>query len=769
MIGDPGRLTRTLVLLFVAGFLWGCEGDDGAAGAQGPQGPAGATGQTGDPGPSGGGVPASSADKINIEVTGFSFDPVSNKPVVDFRLTNDLTQGLFGLDGRVAFVLSQLSPAALGSGESSEWQSYATRESGGIPDAQASTESGGLLEDLGNGDYRYTFSKALSDFPAGPIFDGSKSHRLGIEIRGAGPIEGNGIFNFIPDQLPAEFDPATAFTRDIVDNDTCNACHDVFDFHGGPRVDITYCVLCHNPSSIDGDTGNTVDMKALIHNIHSGRDGYRIIGRNAFVHDYTDVRWTQDPRNCQTCHEETDADTPEASNWRLVANRAACGTCHYDVDGPGDGDDDYAIELGEHASANFANDTQCLDCHGEGATVTNSAGQLVRTDEIHRIRSLEASNDFVFKIEAVRNVVSSGGAPLEIDYSVADASGAFYDIDNDPEFTACGDRTSRLFIDIGWTTDDFTNVGAGTSNAQPLGINALGAGCGGAGTDADGDGIYTAVASSSLPAGLAGSIAVALEGHPGKDLNGDGVVATRSERIAVTNAIAYFGIDGVEKLDRRNAVKIEKCDDCHKQLSMHGSNRTDKPEVCAMCHNPNATDINRRVAGSECVDGRAPGTDGPNDPGVIGLGTDDQPIDFKNMIHGIHSGQIGVCGFGNSSNPFFDVKYPGRLNNCEGCHVENKYYPVEPGTILGTTVDANDPTTPTDDVVISPNTSVCSSCHTSSLAAEHMKQNGGDFEATKAADSTLISASVETCTLCHGPGRTADVKVMHGVGEFDFN
>jgi OmcA/MtrC family decaheme c-type cytochrome len=161
------------------------------------------------------------------------------------------------------------------------------------------------------------------------------------------------------------------------------------------------------------------------------------------------------------------------------------------------------------------------------------------------------------------------------------------------------------------------------------------------------------------------------------------------------------------------------------------------------------------------------------------FGPDDQTIDFKRMIHAIHgSGNDGadregtpfeVCGFGSSAITF-EVGYPGRLNNCEGCHQPDTYYPVDAATVLGTTMDAGaNLASPTDDVVISPNASVCSACHDSDLERQHMIQNGGDFGATKAADSTLISSGVETCALCHGPGRIGDVKELHGVGTFKFN
>ena len=628
---------------------------------------------------------------------------------------------------------------------------------GGVANAQATTETAtaGSYIDNGDGTYAYTFANALTQYPVAPNFDATRTHRLGIEIR----TNSNGYWPVIipANNAPYDFVPAGSavqFTRRIVDNDTCNACHDNLEAHGEARFDVEYCVQCHNPSSIDGNTGNSVDMKRLIHNIHSGRADYQIVGFGDRLHDWSNVVWPQDIRNCQTCHDETDANTPQASNWREVPNRAACGTCHYDDGDPGNGEHDFAIEDGVHpAGMMFTDDIQCVDCHGPDAVVTNSRGASVRIDQIHRVPGLEASEDFVFNIVAVRNVVA-GGPPLEVDYSVTDAAGVPYDLDNDPEFTACGDGTSRLAIDIGWTTDEFTNSGAGTSNAAPLGINALGPGCGGAGTDIDGDGVFTAVAATGLPAGLTGSIAVALEGHPGSDLDGDGAIGGRADRVAVTNAIEYFGVDGAAATPRRNAVLIEKCDDCHKQLALHGNNRTDKPEVCAICHNPNATDILRRVPDTDCTNI---------------LGDDDQAIDFKNMIHRIHSGNVGLCGFGNSAHPYFGVVYPGRLNNCEGCHAPGGYYPVDPGVLLGTTVDANDPTTPTDDVVVSPNTSVCSACHTDSAAADHMESNGGDFAAGKAADSSLISSGVESCVICHGEGRAFDVKEVHGVGTFRFN
>ncbi len=425
---------------------------------------------------------------------------------------------------------------------------------------------------------------------------------------------------------------------------------------------------------------------------------------------------------------------------------------------------DFAIEDGIHPGGfTFTDDTQCADCHGPTGTVTDDEGRLVQVPVAHEVRTRTAAAKFKFNIVSVAN--TAPGEFPSVTFSVTDPTNADapYNIQTAAPFTVCAGGASRLSVDVAWSTTDYTNTGSGSVNplfnpALPIQMNPLTA-CGGASTD-NGNGTFTVTSTTAIPATAVGTAAVAIEGHPALDADNDTIV----DRIAVTNAIQYVPITDAAAVARRSVVKIEKCLDCHNQLSLHGNNRTDKPEVCVMCHNPNMTDINRRVnaAGLPC-----------------GVDSIQEPIDFKRMIHKIHasgedgSGRVGVpveiCGFGNTPN-LFEVLYPGRLKNCEGCHLANTYYPVDGANVLGTTVDVGaDLASPTDDVVFSPNAAVCSACHYSGLAAQHIIQNGGNFGATKAADSTLISSSVETCALCHGPGRIGDVKVLHEIGTFQFN
>lgn len=742
---------RIVPLFFVFSMLAiaGCSGDDGKNGAAGPTGPAGPPGP---PGGSGGtALPIDSADVINAEVTNVDVPAGGGAPTVYVTLTNDLGLGLKGLPASdLRFMLAQLTPGT--NGGSSEWQSYVSTSSGGIPNAQATTETAtsGTFIDNGDGTYEYTFANALTAYPAAPVFDETKTHRLGIEIRGpAATLTSNGIYDFVP------AGGAPTFERRIVDNDTCDACHDRLEFHGGPRTDVEYCVTCHNPHSIDGDTGNTVDMKALIHNIHSGRDGYVIIGHGGTAYDFSDVVWTQDIRNCQTCHEESDSNTPQASNFRLVPNRAACGTCHYDDGDATNGEHDYAIQNGMHPGGlSFTDDSQCIDCHGPNATINNGDVQIVKA---HTIPEAVAGEAFEYKVVSVTNTAPGQMPtatvrvlnPTDPNYATDPASTA-YDI-NDPA-GPFQTSSARLILDIAWTTAEIANLdpnddlGRAATGEQPFGPITIDFKTG---ATNDGSNAFTKAATEAIPTGITGSGQATLEGRPQVLI--DGALTS----LAVASNWIPFAITDATAQARRSIVDINKCNDCHKNLSLHGDNRSGNTEVCSSCHNPNATDVEMRVAGTACE---------------AELGLDDETIDLKRMVHRIHAGNIGICGYRSSANTYFDVVFPGHLNNCEACHKPGTYYPVDPGKVMATTIDVGpDWSTLTDDVAISPNASICSSCHTSDLAMQHMMQNGADFTAGKDDTGALISSGVETCELCHGEGRAADVKVMHHVDDYIYN
>jgi OmcA/MtrC family decaheme c-type cytochrome len=109
---------------------------------------------------------------------------------------------------------------------------------------------------------------------------------------------------------------------------TCQNCHDAqtFGLYGGSRRDAKLCVMCHQPQTVDPDTGNTLDMKVMIHKIHVGEElfePYIIYGNQQSKHDYSEVVFptlTGGLRNCTKCHE-----TPATQNdlWLTAPSRDA--------------------------------------------------------------------------------------------------------------------------------------------------------------------------------------------------------------------------------------------------------------------------------------------------------------------------------------------------------------------------------------------------------------------------------------------------------------
>ncbi|MGZ5268136.1 MAG: multiheme c-type cytochrome, partial [Caldimonas sp.] len=150
---------------------------------------------------------------------------------------------------------------------------------------------------------------------------------------------------------------------------------------------------------------------------------------------------------------------------------------------------------------------------------------------------------------------------------------------------------------------------------------------------------------------------------------------------------------------------------------------------------------------------------------------------------------------------FWEVTYPGILNDCQTCHLPNTfdlsatnsqaasgqvdgidkrpYRTVAAGNIAagfttspfvtpgsyGSAFSENKATGATTEaagttLVTSPTVTVCSACHDSADAISHFKINGAAFYMTRNSAITL-GQSNETCLVCHGTGRIADIAVMH--------
>jgi len=628
--------------------------------------------------------PATTSTYRQLDVTLGSVDVTGSKVVVDFTVKDENgadVGNIFASDGR--FNATKLAEGA-GAGDPSEWQSLITSE--------RFTTTGGVFESLGGAAYRYT---SVFDPTTVPVAMG-ETLRVAVQISASDLPTSNGWCDFDADLAFANgcSDPVT-LTRDIVQTTICNDCHGVTSdtklaFHGGGRTEVEYCVTCHNPGI--GET----DMTPLIHKIHYGSqlaDGFR---------DYSHVTFTKDIDDCASCHAGGGTDE---TNWATQPNRTSCGSCHDDVN----------FDTGENHGAGGQQLTNrfCANCHPPDGPWTKS--QLpVSTVHQGPARAAEAGlyrgGTNGFAIDGLGYDVST--RKLTVDYSVT-KDGARMVLQSDPEWTNGG----RLSIRTGWSTEEYTNEGSDSSPApaQPLSFDALDVG----GSVVDmGEGRYRTVL--DVPSDAFGNLIVFLEGRPVADLRGDGETTT----IPVQNAFANVNIELREPLRARRAViDIAKCNACHDGsgagLAFHGNNRTNEMQACVVCHNNDATDIGRR----------------PADPGTTPDEKREESVDIKRMIHGIHSGNqlqdgLVIYGFGGTPHDYSSVGFVGNNANCLTCHLAGTYSTDAAWLTLPSTIDTGEELTdPSDDLNISPISSVCSSCHDDDRAKHHMVLNGGSFMA----------------------------------------
>lgn len=633
-----------------------------------------------DPDPNG---PLTPSGYRRIDAVITAVDLTGAQVVIDFQATSESAAPvdvLFPEDGR--FAIARLEDGI--DGEPNDWVNLGT--------SLAERFTSGLFQSLGGGSYRYR--SALD--PTGIVAPGD-SIRIAIQLSASDLPSENAWCDFDADLTAPNACTGTTLTRDILQTADCNVCHGPTPdtklvFHGG-RSDLEYCVTCHNP------TGAT-DMSLLVHKIHAGEylaNGFR---------EWSEVRFTKDLDRCQVCHTGAGVDV---DNWKEVPQRNACGSCHDQVD--------FATGQNHGSGGVQTTDRFCSGCHPPDGPVTQIQ---IPVTTVHRgqRRFLEAQRYRGgvngFDIESL--AFSAAADEISVVYSVT-RDGTRMALETAPEWTAGG----RLSLVLGWNTEEYGNPGSGATPAQPLQVDALDVG--GAVT-ALGGGLYQAVL--TRPSQATGSLTVHLEGRPVEDPAAPG---SSGERIPVASVIETIGVEsGGRSLTeaRRSIVDPARCNGCHDAagagLAAHGSNRTGQTAVCAVCHNPDATDIDRR----------------PADPADTPDGKREEAIDFKRIIHQIHAGSsleegLVLYGFSGTPNRYDSVDFTGSLENCETCHVQGSYSTVDALAAGNSTVDtAADLADPDDDLNISAAAAVCSSCHDAAQDESHMRRYGASFGALDA-------------------------------------
>ncbi len=708
----------------------GPPGNDGPPGADGTPGQNGTPGDPGDPGPDGVG-PWLVGGGLRIVIDDVAID-TAGVVTVSYRLFDGggrpLDRTATYTEGAVSerFLIGWLDETS--SGQPLQYTSYITRLEGASDQATAESptaEHQPETVDVTEGSYTYELL-ATADVGANT----GKTHTLAMtatrEFEGLEYVA-NEVFHFVPDGSPVDV------TREVVATESCNTCHNKLEFHGGSRREVGVCIMCHQPQSTDDETGNTLDFKVMVHKIHRGADlpsggPYEISGYQNAIHNYDTVHFPRDIRGCAACHDSQVA--PDAGLAKTSMTRAACGSCHDDIN--------WVTGAG-HMAGSMEDDTLCsnANCHGSAS---------LNPDVVHVYPFIDQNSLIVeITIDAVTN--TNPGQQPQVDFTVM--------VDGAPRnILGNGQALNSLAFTLGGPTTDYDyanyrQASAQSSNPTPGGsLTAI--------TDGtDGKFRYLFPASRAIPLGVQGTFAIGVEGY----IQG-------AARFATRNDIFYFSVDGSPVVERRQIVDVDaRCNACHEDLGAHGGGRKDT-QYCVMCHAPGNTGDERwaQVEGSSNV--------------LV------PTVDFKVMIHKLHRGDeltkpyiLGAFPAPSASNPqgtphdFAETRFPGDLRNCGTCHLADTFdlplpagvrpsrseiaYCSENAGDDGDTWCDSSATSGSGDFWLTdfyietpPITAVCTACH--------------DGDSTQAhAEIMTSSGGAESCETCHGPGSFFDIANYH--------
>jgi OmcA/MtrC family decaheme c-type cytochrome len=619
---------------------------------------------------------------MKIKINSITVPAADRKMVVDLNLTDMFDQPLDRLGKTTPGTTSISFLIAWWNADTRLYTSYinrtvASQYDSKITAVQATGENNGTWTDLGSGHYTYKFNNAL---PAS--YDATKTHTLGIYGSRTLTEANNFIDKVYYVNVEYDFRPDGQKVVDtwdkIRDAASCHNCHDAqttFGFHGGSRREVKLCVLCHNPGTTDPETGNSVDMAVLTHKIHAGEhlaNGYTIVGNRGSIHDYSEVVYPQDLRNCDNCHEGTVASNkPTQSHvWYSYPSRRACGACHDKID--------WATGVGHEGGA-ATDDATCATCHTPDSGHEFDAS--VKAAHVIWEKSSQLPG-IVAQIVSVSNV-APGQKPV-IKFKLTTKAGVAIDGSKLSTFSPmhAGPTTS-------YTTYFRENGVAGGTNTNPATFDAA-------------TGVTTYTFTNPIPADAKGTWAFSADIYKTSTLKRyDGKDDITGVRDAAVNPMKYVSLTGGTPVVRRSSVDMALCNKCHDRLAPHGGQRMVIDE-CVICHNPVSGDKSVRPAGTG----------------------EEESISMQRMIHRIHRGialtqDFTVYGFRGSVNNYNHVGYPGDLRNCAACHINSSQYVPAAGDAVVTKRDFFSPQ--------GSGTAACLGCHDDRDAAAHAYLNTTQF------------------------------------------
>ena len=613
-----------------------------------------------------------------------------------------------------------------------------TATSGSATATQPTSDSGGTTTTVSTGEYIYTYHTVLPT-----TFDPTATYRVGIygsrnlTVWDLGTNYADAWFDWVPNgSKPAP--------RDVVRTPDCDSCHGSaatttgalgLSAHGGSRRDVEVCIICHQPQNSDPNTGNSLDMKVFIHQIHDGSSlpsvaagtPYQIIGYQNSVNDFSTVVYPADVRRCTTCHNPNNG-AAQTNNWLTNPNMAACGSCHNNVN--------FATGV-NHPGGPQADNSQCANCHipqGELEFDASIKGAHVIPDQSTQIPGLN------LLIVSVANGVA-GKAPT-VNFTVRDNQG-----NGIPMSTFISESGTLSFSMTGPTNGiAMTNFGADSTTPGYVTESATGASC-----SADGTCQYTFT--HIIPAGSTGTFMIGGEARLTATLN-PGDTNQQTTSYGAVNPVTYFSVDGTPVVPRRTVVAMSNCNSCHVYLEEHGDLRNNV-EYCVICHNPENSDFTTRPSSTTPALASAPS----------------QAINFALMVHKIHTGtnleanfnqDYIVVGHGGSTNDFgaafasvpagiknTGVRFPpmgptGSVQDttqCYMCHANNSEDVLPIG--LHAVTDPQGLLNPAPAT-----TSACTACHLDSATMAHAQAN-------------TDPKFGESCSVCHGAGAAYDAVAVH--------